>query len=60
MLDELRSIRLIQHPRRAKLITGIVGRQIDVFREFEMPVPLHLLPTAQRKSYADMLAGSNV
>lgn len=57
MLDELRSIRLIRHPKRAKMITEIVGRQIDVFKEFKMPVPLHLLPAAQRKAYAEMLAG---
>lgn len=57
MLDELRSIRLIRYPKRAKMITEIVGRQIDVFKEFKMPVPLHLLPAAQRKAYAEMLAG---
>lgn len=57
MLDELRSIWLIRHPKRAKMITEIVGRQIDVFKEFKMPVPLHLLPAAQRKAYAEMLAG---
>jgi len=60
MLDGLRSIRLIRHPKRAKMITEIVGRQIDVFREFRMPVPLHLLPAAQRKGYADTLADKMV
>lgn len=60
MLDELRSIRLIRHPKRAKIITEIVGKQVDIFREFKLPVPLHLLPAAQRKAYAAVLAEENV
>ena len=39
MLEELRSIKLIRHPLRAKIITEVVGRQVDVFREFRLPVP---------------------
>ena len=57
MLDELKSIRLIRHPKKAKLVTEIVGRQIEVFKEFKLPVPLKLLPAGERKAYADMLAG---
>ena len=57
MLDELKSIRLIRHPKKAKLVTEIVGRQIEVFKEFKLPVPLKLLPAGERKAYADMRAG---
>jgi len=56
MLDELKSIRLIRHPKKAKLITEIVGRQIEAFKEFKLPVPLKLLPICERKAYAEMLA----
>jgi len=55
MLEELRSIRLIRHPQQAKIITEIVGRQVDAFREFKMPVPLKLLPAQKRREYADAL-----
>ena len=57
MLDELKSIRLIRHPKKAKLVTEIVGRQIEVFKAFKLPVPLKLLPACEREAYADMLAG---
>ena len=53
MLEDLRSIRLIRHPRKAKIITEIVGRQVDVFKEFRLPVPLRLLPKERRKEYAE-------
>ena len=53
MLEELRSIRLIRHPRKAKIITEIVGRQVDVFKEFRLPVPLRLLPKERRKEFAE-------
>ena len=56
MLDELRSIRLVRHAESARIITEIVGKQVDVFREFNMPVPLHLLPAGARKEYAKNLA----
>ena len=53
MLEDLRSIRLIRHPRKAKIITEIVGRQVDVFKEFRLPVPLRLLPKERRKEFAE-------
>ena len=56
MLEELRSIKLIRHPLRAKIITEVVGRQVDVFREFRLPVPAKLLPKERRKEFADALA----
>lgn len=55
MLEELRSIRLIRHPLRAKIITEVVGRQVDVFKEFKLPVPAKLLPKERRKEFADAL-----
>ena len=56
MLDELRSIRLICHPLKAKMITEIVGRQVDIFKEFKLDVPIRLLPKERRKEYTDALA----
>lgn len=56
MLEELRSIRMIRHPKRARMITEIVGRQVDVFKEFKMPVPVKLLPKDRRQEYAQALA----
>jgi hypothetical protein len=53
MLEELRSIRLIRHPGKARIITEIVGRQVDVFKGFLLPVPLRLLPKECRKEYAE-------
>lgn len=55
MLEELRSIRLIRHPRKAKIITEIVGRQVDVFKEFKLHVPEKLLPKDRRKEFAEAL-----
>ncbi len=55
MLEELRSIRLIRHPFKAKIITEIVGRQVDVFKAFKLPVPLKLLPKERRKEFFDAL-----
>ena len=48
MLEELRSIKLIQHPHRQKIVTEIVGSQVDVFKEFRLPVPFTLLPKDRR------------
>ena len=56
MLEELRSIRLIRHPLKAKTITEIVGRQVDVFKNFKLSVPMKLLPKDRRKEFADALA----
>lgn len=55
MLEELRSIRLIRHPFKARMITEIVGRQVDVFKEFRLPVPMNLLPKDRRQEFAEAL-----
>ena len=52
MLEELRSIRMVRHPGKARLVTEIVGRQVDVFKEFRLPVPMNLLPKERRREYA--------
>lgn len=55
MLEELRSIRLIRHPFRARIITEIIGRQVDMFKEFRLPVPMNLLPKDRRQEFAEAL-----
>lgn len=50
MIEELRSIRMIQHPKRAGMITEIIGRQVDVFKEFKMPVPVKLRQRTEGRS----------
>lgn len=55
MLEELRSIRLIRHPFRARMITEIVGWQVDMFKEFRLPVPINLLPKDRRQEFAEAL-----
>ena len=55
MLEELRSIRMIQHPKRARMITEIIGRQVDVFKEFKMPVPVKLVPKDRGRSMPRLL-----
>lgn len=55
MLEELRSIRLIRHPFRARIITEIVGWQVDMFKEFRLPVPMNLLPKDRRQEFAEAL-----
>lgn len=55
MLEELRSIKLIQHPHRQKIVTEIVGSQVDVFKEFHLPVPFTLLPKDRRAEYQKVL-----
>lgn len=57
MLEELKAIRLISHPLRAKIITEIVGRQIDIFREFHLQIPLYLLPKDRRQEYVETITG---
>lgn len=55
MLEELRAIKLIRHPLKAKIITEIIGRQVDVFKEFHLSVPMNLLPKDRRQEYAEAL-----
>ena len=39
ILDEMRSIRLIEHTNRAKVITPFVGKQLDICQEFGFAIP---------------------
>jgi len=39
ILDEMRSIRLIEHTNRAKVITPFVGAQVDICEEFGIQMP---------------------
>lgn len=39
VLDEMRSIRCIEHTGRAKFITPFVGRQLDICEAFGFDVP---------------------
>jgi hypothetical protein len=45
ILDEMRSIRLIEHSNRAKLITPFVGAQIDICEAFGFAIPEGCEPT---------------
>ena len=45
ILDEMRSIRLIEHTNRAKVITPFVGGQIDICEEFGLEIPQGCAPT---------------
>jgi len=56
MMEKLRSIRLIRHPLKEKIITELVGRQVDVFKEVNLSVPDKLLPKERHKEFADALA----
>jgi len=44
MLDEMRSIRLIEHTNRAKVITPFVGAQVDICEEFGFQIPQGCAP----------------
>jgi hypothetical protein len=39
ILDEMRSIRLIEHTNRAKVITPFVGKQVDICEGFGFSIP---------------------
>jgi hypothetical protein len=45
VLDEMRSIRLIEHTNRAKMITPFVGAQVDICEEFGFSIPEGCAPT---------------
>ena len=45
ILDEMRSIRLIEHTNRAKTITPFVGAQVDICEEFGFEIPEGCAPT---------------
>jgi len=45
ILDEMRSIRLIEHTNRAKVITPYVGAQVDICEVFGFDIPKGCKPT---------------
>jgi hypothetical protein len=45
VLDEMRSIRLIEHTNRAKVITPFVGAQVDICEAFGFNIPEGCAPT---------------
>jgi hypothetical protein len=45
ILDEMRSIRLIEHTNRAKVITPFVGAQVDICEVFGFEIPKGCAPT---------------
>ena len=45
VLDEMRSIRLIEHANRAKVITPFVGAQVDICEVFGLEIPKGCAPT---------------
>ena len=44
ILDEMRSIRIVEHKGKAKHITPFVGRQLEVCEAFGVPVPDNCAP----------------
>jgi hypothetical protein len=52
MLDEMRSIRMIEHPNRAKVITPFIGAQVDICEAFGFDIPKGCAPnyTSRQKS----------
>ena len=51
ILDEMRSIRCIEHTNKAKIITPFVGAQVDICGAFEVAIPVGCSPdyTSKRK-----------
>jgi transposase len=49
VLDEMRSIRCIEHTNRAKKITPFVGSQLDICNAFGFEVPQNCAPTYTSK-----------
>ena len=45
VLDEMRSIRFIEHTNRAKVITPFVGAQVAICEAFGFPIPKGCAPT---------------
>jgi hypothetical protein len=45
MLDEMRSIRCVEYPNRAKMITPFIGAQVDICKAFGFDMPDGCAPT---------------
>jgi len=57
MLDEMRSIRCIEHKGKAKFITPFVGSQLDICKAFGFDVPQGCAPTYMSKKKAEKKRG---
>ena len=49
ILDEMRSIRCVEHTNKAKLITPFVGAQVDICDAFELAIPEGCSPDYRSK-----------
>jgi hypothetical protein len=49
MYHELMSIRRIEHPKKAKIVTEFVGRQVDIFDCFGYEIPKGCRPKSRQK-----------
>ena len=49
MVEEMRSIRRIEHPKKAKIITEFVGAQVDIFDAFGFDIPSGCRPSSRPK-----------
>jgi len=47
MIEEMRSIRLIEHPKKAKIITEFVGKQVDICDAFGFEIPAGCRPSSK-------------
>jgi transposase len=57
MLDEMRSIRCIEHKEKAKFITPFVGSQLEICKAFGFDVPQGCAPTYMSKKKAEKKPG---
>ena len=49
LYEELMSIRRIEHPKKAKIITEFVGKQVDIFDAFDFEIPKGSRPSSRKK-----------
>ena len=58
VLDEMRSIRCVEHVGRAKFITPFIGAQIDICNAFGFDIPEGCSPTYSSKQKVPKRRGS--
>jgi transposase len=57
MLDEMRSIRCIEHKGKAKFITPFVGSQLEICKAFDIEVPDGCAPVYKSKKSVEKKRG---
>jgi transposase len=57
VLDEMRTIRLIEHTNRTKVITPFVGAQVDICKAFGFDIPEDCAPTYTSRQKAKRKRG---